>query len=262
MGVLNLTPDSFSDGGRYQGRDQALAQAERMAFEGADILDIGGESTRPGALPVSEAEERERVIPVIEAIRSRIDRPLSIDTCKPTVMRAAVAAGAAMINDVCALREPGALHAAAELGVPVCLMHMQGDPRTMQQDPQYRDVVAEVADFLAQRASAAQAAGIRRENLILDPGFGFGKRIGHNLALLRDLPRIAALGYPVLVGLSRKSLIGALLGRPVGERLHGSLALAVIAASKGARIIRAHDVGPTVEALRVAQAVIGEDYGE
>jgi dihydropteroate synthase len=262
MGVLNVTPDSFSDGGRYQGIDRALARAERMAREGADILDVGGESTRPGALPVSEHEELDRVIPVIEAIRGRIDCPISIDTSKPRVMRAAAAAGASMINDVYALRQPGAIETAAALRVPVCLMHMQGEPRSMQQAPEYADVLREVAAFLEQRAAAACAAGVPREAVIVDPGFGFGKRVEHNLALLRELGRITALGYPVLVGLSRKSMLGALLGQPVERRLHGSLALAVIAALKGARIIRAHDVEPTVEALRVAQAVVGGHPGE
>jgi dihydropteroate synthase len=262
MGVLNVTPDSFYDGGRYQHLDRALMQAERLVAEGAEIIDVGGESTRPGACPVSESEEIDRVVPVVDALHARIGCAVSIDTSKPVVMRAAVAAGASMINDVRALRAPGAIEAAAELRVPVCLMHMQGEPRTMQEAPQYVDVVEDVAAFLVERAAAACAGGVPREALIVDPGFGFGKRIEHNLALLRDLGRIAALGYPVLVGLSRKSMIGTLLGRPVEQRLPASLALAVIAVLKGARIIRVHDVAPTVDALRMAQAVIGEDAGE
>lgn len=262
MGVLNVTPDSFSDGGRYQRLDRALVHAERLAAEGADIIDVGGESTRPGALPVSEIEEIDRVLPVVDAIHTRLKCAVSIDTSKPAVMRAAVAAGASMINDVRALREPGAIEAAAELRVPVCLMHMQGDPRTMQEAPKYADVVGDVTAFLVERVAAACGGGVPRESLIVDPGFGFGKRVEHNLALLRDLGRIAALGFPVLVGLSRKSMIGTLLGRPVEQRLPASLALAVIAALKGARIIRVHDVAPTVDALRMLQAVIGEVGGE
>ena len=255
MGVLNVTPDSFSDGGRFLDPSRAIAQAELMVRDGADILDVGGESTRPGAAPVREADELGRVLPVIEAL-GPLNCPVSVDTSKPCVMRAAIAAGASMINDVRALRGPGALEVAAELGVPICLMHMQGEPRTMQEAPEYRDVVAEVAAFLAERAAACEAAGMAKEHLMLDPGFGFGKRLEHNLALLRGLRRIASLGYPVLVGLSRKSMIGTMLGKPVNERLHGSLALAVIAALNGARIVRTHDVGPTVEALRVADAVM------
>jgi dihydropteroate synthase len=233
-----------------------------MVADGADLIDVGGESTRPGAPPVSVAEELDRVIPVIEALASELAVPVSVDTSKPEVMRAAVAAGAGLINDVAALRRPGALAAAAALRVPVCLMHMQGEPGTMQQDPAYGDVVAEVAAFLAGRLAACEAAGIPRERLLVDPGFGFGKTLAHNLALLRGLPRLASLGVPVLAGLSRKSMIGALLGGvPVGERLHGSVAAAVLAVERGAAIVRVHDVGPTVQALRIVAAVGGDAGG-
>jgi dihydropteroate synthase len=255
MGILNVTPDSFSDGGFYFDPDKAVARARQMVEEGADIIDVGGESTRPGATPVTAEEEIARVVPVIERLARELAVPISVDTSKPEVMRAACAAGAGFINDVRALRAPGALETAAALGVPVCLMHMQGEPRTMQDNPQYRDVVAEVRDFLAERLAVAERAGIPRARLIVDPGFGFGKTVGHNLALLRDLGTIAALGVPVLVGLSRKSLIGKLLGLPVERRLHASVALALIAVQNGARIVRVHDVGPTVEALRMWAAV-------
>lgn len=255
MGILNVTPDSFSDGGLFFDRNQAIAHAVRMVEEGADIIDVGGESTRPGAQPVSPQEEADRVLPVIEALARRVSVPISIDTSKPEVMRAAVAAGAGFINDVRALREPGALDTAAALGVPVCLMHMQGEPRTMQDDPQYRDVVAEVCDFLAARLAAAEAAGVPRERLLVDPGFGFGKTVEHNLELLRGLRAFTVLGAPVLVGLSRKSMIGKLLGLAVGERLHASVALALIAVQNGARVVRVHDVKPTVEAIRMWEAV-------
>lgn len=261
MGILNVTPDSFSDGGRFASRDAALRRAGAMVAEGADLVDVGGESTRPGARPVSVQEELDRVVPVIEALAGDLPVPVSVDTSKPEVMRAAVAAGAALINDVAALRRPGALAAAAELGVPVCLMHMQGEPGTMQESPTYRDVVGEVAAFLAGRVSACEAAGMARDRLLIDPGFGFGKTLAHNLALLRGLPRLGALGLPVLVGLSRKSMIGALLGDvPVEGRLHGSVAAAVLAAERGAAIVRVHDVGPTVQALRILAAV-GDDAG-
>ena len=262
MGILNVTPDSFSDGGDFATREAALRHARQMVADGADLIDVGGESTRPGAPPVSVAEELDRVIPVIEALASELAVPVSVDTSKPEVMRAAVAAGAGLINDVAALRRPGALAAAAALGVPVCLMHMQGEPGTMQQDPAYGDVVAEVAAFLAGRLAACEAAGIPRERLLVDPGFGFGKTLAHNLALLRGLPRLASLGVPVLAGLSRKSMIGALLGGvPVGERLHGSVAAAVLAVERGAAIVRVHDVGPTVQALRIVAAVGGDAGG-
>ncbi len=258
MGILNLTPDSFSDGGRFATPEAAVDAAAAMLADGADIIDIGGESTRPGAEAVSEAQELERVVPVIEALRARFAETLSVDTCKPVVMRAAVAAGASMINDVYALRRPGAIDAARELGVPVCLMHMQGEPRTMQQAPAYDDVVSEVREFLLDRAHACMQAGIARAALVLDPGFGFGKTLQHNLALLRGLRQIAAPGFPVLIGLSRKALIGAVTGRAVGQRIHGSVALAVYAALNGAAIVRVHDVGATVDALKMIAAVAEE----
>ena len=256
MGVINVTPDSFSDGGRHATLDAALRRGERLAAEGADILDIGGESTRPGAAEVSVAEEIDRVVPVIAALASRLDLPLSVDTSKPEVMRAAVAAGAGLINDIYALRRPGALAAAAQLAVPVCLMHMRGTPEIMQQEPHYTDPVVEVSAFLKERLAACEGAGIPRHRILLDPGFGFGKTLEHNLALLAGLPTLAALGQPLLVGLSRKSMIGALTGREVGERLAGSLAAAVLAVERGARVIRVHDVAATRDALRVAHALL------
>jgi dihydropteroate synthase len=262
MGILNITPDSFSDGGVFFSPGKAIAQALRMVEEGADIIDIGGESTRPGAPPVSVQEEIDRVLPVLENLRAQIRLPLSIDTSKPGVMRAAVAGGAGFINDVRALREPGALKAAAELGVAVCLMHMQGNPRTMQENPRYDDVVGEIADFLGERQQAAQAQGIPASQLVIDPGFGFGKTLEHNIELLRGLKRLQRLGAPMLVGLSRKSMIGKALGLPVDRRLHASVALAVMAVQQGARIVRVHDVGPTVEALRMWAAVYPESRRE
>jgi len=258
MGILNVTPDSFSDGGRFAGLPEALAQAERMAAEGAAIIDVGGESTRPGAAPVEVEEELRRVIPVIERLTSSLTVPVSVDTQKPTVMRAAIAAGASMVNDVAALHEPGAIEAVADSDVAVCLMHMQGEPRTMQLAPRYGDLLAEVRGFLREQAARCVAAGIARSRLVVDPGFGFGKTLAHNLELLRRLGEIAADGIPVLAGLSRKSLIGALTGRDNGDRLAGSVVLATIAARNGARIVRAHDVGPTVDALRIAMALDAE----
>ncbi len=255
MGILNVTPDSFSDGGRFIDHEIAVAHARAMVAEGASIIDIGGESTRPGAAEVSVQQELDRVIPVIEALHSTLPVVISIDTSKPEVMRAAVAAGAAMINDVRALREPGALDAAVACGVPVCLMHMQGAPRTMQQQPEYADVVTEVRDFLVERANTCQSAGIPAVNILLDPGFGFGKTLEHNLRLLKQLSLLVAAGYPVLVGLSRKSMIGQLLGLPVEERLQPSVALAVLAVWQGARIIRVHDVAATVQAVRMSAGV-------
>jgi dihydropteroate synthase len=258
MGVLNVTPDSFSDGGLFLSPTAAVGQGVRMAAEGAALLDIGGESTRPGAAPVSEAEELHRVIAVIERLRAVTDAVISIDTSKPAVIAAAAAAGAGLVNDVRALREPGALEAAAASGCAVCLMHMQGEPRTMQIAPHYQDVVGEVRHFLTARAAACRAAGIEPGRLVVDPGFGFGKNVEHNRTLLRRLPELAADALPVLVGLSRKSMLGTLTQRQAGERLAGSVALAVIAALNGARIIRAHDVAPTVDALKVVSAVTGD----
>jgi dihydropteroate synthase len=255
MGVLNVTPDSFSDGGRFTGVDAALAQARRMIDEGAAIIDVGGESTRPGAAPASLDEELSRVVPVIAALRRESRVFISIDTSKADVMAAAVQAGADIINDVRALAEPGALAMAARLGAGVCLMHMQGEPRTMQKAPHYDDVVAEVRDFLAARIAACEAAGISHPRIAIDPGFGFGKGAGHNLELLNQLHQLGALNTPLLVGLSRKSLLARLTGREVGDRTAGSVALAAIAVLHGARIVRAHDVAATVDAVRVAAAV-------
>lgn len=255
MGVLNVTPDSFSDGGRYAGFDAAVARGVAMAEEGAGIIDVGGESTRPGAAAVGVQEELERVIPVIEALAQRVAVPISVDTSKPEVMRAAIAAGAAMVNDVRALGAPGALDALAGSGAAVCLMHMRGEPRTMQQAPEYHDVVGEVRDFLAARLSACGAAGIAAARLCIDPGIGFGKRAQHNLALLAALDQLAAPGIPVLVGVSRKALVGMITGRAAGDRLAGSVALAALAVMRGAAIVRAHDVAETVDAVKVASAL-------
>lgn len=255
MGILNLTPDSFSDGGRFNGLQQALAQAEQMIEQGADWIDVGGESTRPNAQPVSEQQELERVLPLIRALRARSQIPISIDTSKPAVMRAAIEAGANLINDVRALIVPGALAVAAELKVPVCLMHMQGEPVSMQQAPNYRHVVAEVVQFLQQRRQQAVEAGIALDQIWLDPGFGFGKSLQHNLQLMAALPELVSLGSPVLVGVSRKSMIGQVLDREVGQRLAGGLALSVLAAQSGAAVIRTHDVQETRDALRMAAAV-------
>ena len=255
MGVLNVTPDSFSDGGRFAATDAALAHARSLVADGARIVDVGGESTRPGAQPVPEAQELERVVPVIERIRAELDCAISVDTAKPGVMRAACAAGAELINDVMALRAPGALQAARDTGAAVCLMHMQGEPRTMQQAPAYADVVEDVRAFLAGRVAACVAAGIPRERLVVDPGFGFGKTLDHNLALLAGIDVLADLGLPVLVGVSRKSMFGALLERPADQRVAGGLAAAVLAAWQGARIVRTHDVRATMDALKVTAAV-------
>ena len=255
MGVLNVTPDSFSDGGKFVRLDDAVERGVRMAEEGAAIIDVGGESTRPGAQPVGLDEELRRVVPVIARLRSRTQAILSIDTSKPEVMYAAAAAGAAMINDVRALREPGALEAAVMSGCAVCLMHMLGEPRTMQEAPSYEDVVAEVRQFLEQRVAACLSAGMPAERIVLDPGFGFGKAPAHNLELLRRLGELSVNGLPILAGLSRKSLVGTLTGRPPDERVYGSVAIAVIAALNGARILRVHDVAATVDALSVVAAV-------
>jgi dihydropteroate synthase len=255
MGVLNVTPDSFSDGGRFADVTAAVAHALRMVEEGAALLDVGGESTRPGAHAVSAEEEIYRVVPVIEALVAHTKVPISVDTSKPAVMTAAVRAGATLINDVRALREPGALEAAADTGAAICLMHMQGEPRTMQVDPRYDDVVAEVRSFLHERAEACRAAGIARDRLAIDPGIGFGKRLEHNLALLADLPALVGLGWPVLIGVSRKSMFGALLGRAVDERVAGGVAMTTAAVLNGASILRTHDVAPTVDAVKVAVAL-------
>lgn len=257
MGIVNVTPDSFSDGGRYTSAAGAIAHALRLVGEGADLLDIGGESTRPGAAPVDADEELRRVIPVVEGLL-RCGVPLSVDTCKPEVMSRAIAAGADMINDVGALRAAGALEAVAPSAAAVCLMHMRGEPRTMQMAPEYRDVVGEVGSFLAERVSAAEAAGIARSRIVADPGFGFGKTVAHNLALLRRLDAFAALGVPLLVGLSRKSMFRAIAGLEVQDRLIPSVAAAVVAAMKGARILRVHDVEETKLALRVVGALESE----
>lgn len=254
MGILNVTPDSFSDGGRFDSLQRALDRAHAMTEAGADMVDVGGESTRPGADAVAVGEELERVIPVIEAL-SDSGLALSIDTSKPEVMTAAAAAGAVLINDVWALRRPGALQAAAATGLPVCLMHMQGEPGTMQQAPAYDDVSAEVRDFLADRIAACEAAGIPASRLLLDPGFGFGKQLQHNLSLLRDLPKLGQLKRPILAGLSRKSMLGQITGAATGERQTASAVAAAIAWQQGASVLRVHDVRATVEALAVAQAV-------
>jgi len=255
MGIVNVTPDSFSDGGLAASTDAAVAHALRLVEEGADILDIGGESTRPGAREISLEEELRRVIPVIERLAKQTTVPISIDTSKPEVMRAAVAAGAGMINDVFALRRDGALDAAAESGVPVVLMHMSGEPHSMQESPHYDDVVADVHGFLTQRIFACEMAGIPKKKIVIDPGFGFGKTSAHNLALLAQLRRFVELGVPVLAGLSRKRTLGEITGRGVNERVHASVAAALIAAQNGAMILRVHDVAATVDALKVWQAV-------
>ena len=256
MGIVNVTPDSFSDGGRFFDPSDALRQAELLVTEGVDLLDIGGESTRPGAEPVSEKQEMDRVLPVIQALRAATDTPISIDTMKPAVMRAAVDAGADMINDVNGLRAHAALDTVAELDVPVCIMHMQGQPRTMQARPEYGNVVDEVFTFFVERIQACQAAGIRPEHIVLDPGFGFGKTLRHNLALLAELKRFTAFG-PVLVGLSRKSMLGQITGRErAADRVAASVAAAMLAADRGAAIVRVHDVAETVDALKVRAAVL------
>jgi dihydropteroate synthase len=258
MGVLNVTPDSFSDGGAWQGTDQALKQALDMVEAGADIVDVGGESTRPGSADIGVAEELDRVLPVIERLRAEIDLPVSIDTNKPEIMLAAVQAGAGMINDVNALQAEGALEAALSLRVPVCLMHMQGQPRSMQQQPHYDDVVAEVSAFLLQRADALIQAGFRQRDIVLDPGFGFGKTLEHNVELFKSIPRLAGLGYPLLVGVSRKAMLGAITAQPVDCRVHASVAAALLAAQNGASILRVHDVQATLDALKIWQA-LGSD---
>ena len=256
MGIVNVTPDSFSDGGAHDGANAAFAHALKLVEEGADILDIGGESTRPGSAEVPEEEELRRVLPVVERLARETRVPISVDTSKPGVMRAAVEAGAGMINDVYALRREGALEAAAHAGVPVVLMHMLGEPRSMQEAPRYDDVAAEVRRFLAERIFAAEMAGVAKRNIVVDPGFGFGKTTAHNVELLGRLEGLAQLGVPVLAGLSRKRSIGELTGRagPL-DRVHGSVAAHLLAVQRGARIVRVHDVGATVDALKVWQAV-------
>lgn len=255
MGILNTTPDSFSDGGQWNTRDRALRHALRMVEAGVDIIDVGGESTRPGAQGVGVGQELERVVPVIEAIVAESDVLVSVDTSKSQVMEAAVRAGAGMINDVNALRGEDALSTAARLGVPVCLMHMQGQPRDMQHDPHYGNVVTEVAQFLQDRAEACKAVGIPGERILIDPGFGFGKTLQHNIELFRAIPRLCRLGYPVIVGVSRKSMLGALTGRAVQDRLGGSVAAAVLAAQLGAAVVRVHDAEETIDALKVVDAL-------
>jgi dihydropteroate synthase len=254
MGIVNVTPDSFSDGGRFLDTRKAIEHGRKLIEEGAAILDIGGESTRPGAAPVAADEELRRVVPVIEALADS-GAILSVDTSKPEVMKAAAAAGAGLINDVYALRLPGALETAAESGCALCLMHMQGEPRTMQQHPHYGDVVNEVKAFLAERVQSCRALGVPADRIAIDPGFGFGKTLEHNAALLRGLDALAAAGVPLLVGLSRKSMLGKILDKPAGERVYGSVALAVMAVLKGARIVRAHDVAATVDALKTVSAI-------
>ncbi len=261
MGILNVTPDSFSDGGSYYtgsalSLDLVVRRAEQMLSEGAKIIDVGGESTRPGAASVSEQQELDRVVPVVEALADKLGALVSVDTSTASVITESAKKGASLINDVRALTRAGALVAASATGLPICLMHMQGQPNSMQQNPHYDDVIAEVGDFLQARIAACHAQGISAERIILDPGFGFGKTLAHNLALLRRLPELGKLGCPLLVGLSRKSMVAQLLNRPVEERLPGSLALAMLAAERGAAIIRVHDVAATVDVLKVLSAVV------
>lgn len=255
MGILNVTPDSFSDGGRFSQRDEALRHAEAMVAAGATLIDVGGESTRPGARPVSVTEELERVAPMVEAIHRHLDVVVSVDTSTPAVMREAARLGAGLINDVRALERDGALDAAAATGLPVCLMHMRGEPGTMQDDPHYDDVTEDVARYLQHRMMACADAGIEADRIVLDPGFGFAKTLAHNLSLFKHLEALQRLGRPLLVGVSRKSMIGLTLERPVGERLYGSLALAALAMTKGASILRVHDVAQTVDVVRMIAAV-------
>lgn len=254
MGIVNVTPDSFADGGHHLQRDAALAHAHQLIHEGADILDIGGESTRPGAQPVSVQQELDRIMPVIEGLCAA-PLPISVDTCKPEVMRAALAQGVSMVNDIDALQQAEALHAVAASDAAVCLMHKQGSPPTMQQQPHYQDVMSEVLQFLHERIAAVEAAGIARQRIVVDPGFGFGKTLAHNLALLRNLDALAELNVPVLAGLSRKSMLGTITGQDVAHRVHASVAAALLAVQRGARLVRVHDVRATVDALRIWQAV-------
>lgn len=256
MGILNVTPDSFSDGGQHHGLDQALRHAERMLQEGATLIDIGGESTRPGADPVTEQEELERVVPVVEAINARFDTVISVDTSTPVVITEAAKVGAGLINDVRALQREGAVEAAAKTGLPVCLMHMQGQPKDMQQQPSYQDLLAELKQFFTQRVQVCEQAGISVDKIILDPGYGFGKTVEHNFSLIKHLPDVLAMGYPILTGTSRKSMLGAITGREVADRLPGSIVSAALCAERGAGIIRVHDVAETVDALKVLAAVL------
>lgn len=256
MGILNVTPDSFSDGGLFTSVDKALVQAEKMVHEGAVIIDVGGESTRPGANQVSVQEEMDRVLPVVEQIIGRIDTIVSVDTSTPLLMKEAANLGVGLLNDVRALQREGALEAAAQTGLPVCLMHMQGSPREMQQNPHYQHVVSDIKKFLLQRIQACQRAGITKKHILLDPGFGFGKSLAHNLALLKNLEAFNQMGCPVLVGLSRKSMIDKVLQLPVDQRLPASLALAVMAVERGAQIVRVHDVAAAVQAIKMTEAVL------
>ncbi|WP_422821889.1 dihydropteroate synthase [Vreelandella massiliensis] len=259
MGILNVTPDSFSDGGQHNALDDALRHAEQMLAQGAAIIDVGGESTRPGAASVSEQEELDRVAPVVEALVRELDALVSVDTSSAQVIRETSALGAGMINDVRSLEREGALAAAAASALPVCLMHRQGEPQTMQQSPHYsRPIETEVAEYLAKRIEECEAAGLKRHRLLIDPGFGFGKTVEHNLRLLKRMDTLQALALPLLVGMSRKSMIGKVLGRPVEERLHGGLALSALAVERGASILRVHDVGATVDAVNMTWAVLQE----
>jgi len=262
MGVLNRTPDSFSDGGHFLASQSALDHAREMLQNGADMIDIGGESTRPGAEAVSEQEEIDRVLPLLESLRGETDAVLSVDTSKPAVMRAAINAGADLINDVRGFAEPESIEVLADSQVAACIMHMQGQPRTMQHSPRYREVVREVRGFLTERAERLETAGVNRRRLLIDPGFGFGKTLDHNLTLLRELGAFSASGYPVLVGMSRKSMIGAVLEREVDERLYGSVAVATLAAWLGASVVRVHDVAETRDALKMVAAVRASGQGE
>ena len=257
MGIINATPDSFSDGGQHLQCNAALAQAQHLIAEGADILDIGGESTRPGALPVSAQQELDRVSPIIEGLR-HAPVPISIDTCKPEVIRAAIASGVGMVNSIDALRDASALHEVASSNVAVCLMHKQGEPKTMQAQPKYQNVVTEVSNFLGERIAAVESAGIQRNRIVIDPGFGFGKTLAHNLALLSELENFTEFGVPVLAGLSRKSMLGTLTGQDVAQRMPSSIAAALIAVQRGATIVRVHDVRATVDALKIWNAINGE----
>ncbi|WP_372972852.1 dihydropteroate synthase [Marinobacter sp.] len=260
MGIVNVTPDSFSDGGRYNSVELAVQRAREMVADGAAFVDVGGESTRPGAAPVSEQEELDRVCPVVEAIARDVDTVISVDTSTPSVIRETARLGAGLVNDVRALEREGAVDAAVEAGLPVCLMHMKGAPGTMQQNPEYRHVVRDVATYLMDRVRVCEAAGIPAEKILLDPGFGFGKTLEHNLQLLTALEQLRVLGYPLLVGMSRKTMLGQITGREVSERLPASLAAATISALKGASVIRVHDVRETVDAVKVVEAVQARSF--